>query len=84
MRVLIAIGTTGGHIYPGMVIADKLLEKGHAVQVITRKGGIAEEILRDKHYDLRSIACEGLKRKLSLSLFRFMFKFKLSHISPPF
>ena len=31
MRVIIAIGTTGGHIYPGMAIANRLLDDGHDV-----------------------------------------------------
>lgn len=75
MKALIVIGTTGGHIYPGMVLADKLIGEGQEVTLISRSGGIAERILKDRNYNVINIAGEGLKRKLSLRLIPFLFKF---------
>ncbi len=77
MRALIVIGTTGGHIYPGIMLADKLIKEGNEVVIVSRAGGIAAKILEDKKYDVVNIAGEGLKRKLSFSLITFLFKFML-------
>jgi len=74
MRVIIAIGTTGGHIYPGMAVSEKISRDGNEVILLTRSGGIAENILKNYNYKILYIMGEGLKRKFSPSAVKFILK----------
>ena len=40
MRFIVAGGGTGGHIYPAMTIAKKLIENNHDVIYVGRKGSL--------------------------------------------
>jgi UDP-N-acetylglucosamine--N-acetylmuramyl-(pentapeptide) pyrophosphoryl-undecaprenol N-acetylglucosamine transferase len=63
MRVVIAGGGTGGHLFPGIAIAEEFLKRDDKAQVIfigTQKG-IESKLLGKLGYDLRIIDIEGLK-----------------------
>ncbi len=44
---MIAAGGTGGHFYPGLALGKKLMERGHDVVFVVKKGGAASKILDD-------------------------------------
>jgi UDP-N-acetylglucosamine--N-acetylmuramyl-(pentapeptide) pyrophosphoryl-undecaprenol N-acetylglucosamine transferase len=63
MRIVIAGGGTGGHLFPGIAIAEEFLKRNDKAQVIfigTEKG-IEGKLLGQLGYDLRTIDIEGLK-----------------------
>ncbi|NMB24324.1 MAG: undecaprenyldiphospho-muramoylpentapeptide beta-N-acetylglucosaminyltransferase [Firmicutes bacterium] len=68
MRVLIAAGGTGGHIYPGLTIANEIkrrFPKGEIVFVGTEYG-LEKDIIPRAGYQLELIAVQYFRRKLSL------------------
>jgi UDP-N-acetylglucosamine--N-acetylmuramyl-(pentapeptide) pyrophosphoryl-undecaprenol N-acetylglucosamine transferase len=70
MRVLVAGGGTGGHLFPGLAIAEEImtLEKDSRIEFVGTRYGI-EYRMRDKlGYPLTLIAMRGLARTISLSL----------------
>ncbi len=63
MKVLIAAGGTGGHIFPGIAVANELLRRDEATQVLfvgTAKG-IETQIVPDSGFQLSLIHSAGLK-----------------------
>jgi UDP-N-acetylglucosamine--N-acetylmuramyl-(pentapeptide) pyrophosphoryl-undecaprenol N-acetylglucosamine transferase len=50
MKVLIAGGGTGGHIYPALSIARKFKEKGKNVIMVGRKGSMEERIYSENGF----------------------------------
>ncbi len=76
MRLIIAGGGTGGHLYPGVAVAEALLARDSAAKVlfIGTARGIEARVLPQLGFDLRLIRISGLKglgiaQKLS-ALFR--------------
>jgi len=54
MRLVIAGGGTGGHLFPGLALAEELLARGpeHAVLFMGARGGIEERIVPLHNYRL--------------------------------
>lgn len=46
MRVLIACGGSGGHLFPGMAVAEALLTRGHEVRLLVSEKAVDEAALR--------------------------------------
>ncbi|MGI6258047.1 MAG: undecaprenyldiphospho-muramoylpentapeptide beta-N-acetylglucosaminyltransferase [Anaerovoracaceae bacterium] len=65
MKVIMTGGGTGGHIYPAIAIADKILEKTSGSEILfvgTRKG--LESKLVPRHgYNIEYITVSGMNRK---------------------
>ncbi|NLK08099.1 MAG: undecaprenyldiphospho-muramoylpentapeptide beta-N-acetylglucosaminyltransferase [Firmicutes bacterium] len=75
MRVLIAAGGTGGHIYPGLTIADEIkrrFPKGEIAFVGT-KYGLETSIIPRAGHRLELIEVKYFERKLSLDTLRTCF-----------
>lgn len=65
MRLLIAGGGTGGHLFPGVALADELRERssGHEVLFVGTKQGIEARVLPKLGWKLSTIQVSGLKTK---------------------
>ncbi len=75
MRILIVLGGTGGHIYPGLALGEKLRIRNNQIILVGKKGGIGERIARESRFIFFPIAGEGLVRKFSLKVFPFLVRF---------
>lgn len=65
MRVLIAGGGTGGHLYPGIAVARELLKRdaSTAVSFVGTASGIESRVVPREGFQLDLIRVAGLKRK---------------------
>lgn len=63
MRIVIAGGGTGGHLFPGIAIAEEFLKRDNKTQVafIGTERGIENRLLGQLGYELRKIDIEGVK-----------------------
>ncbi len=69
MNVVIAAAGTGGHINPGLAIADKICTKipGTKVTFIGTPRGLENELVPKAGYGLERIDAWGLKREISIT-----------------
>lgn len=72
MRVLLAGGGTGGHIYPALAIAERLksLHPDCEILYVGTERGLESRIVSQRGVPFQTIAVEGLPRKLSPALFK--------------
>jgi len=63
MRFVIAGGGTGGHLFPGIAVAEAFVERemGNEVLFIGTKKGIETKVLRGGKFPLRTIQAKPLK-----------------------
>ena len=66
MKFLIAAGGTGGHITPGVAIANKLKELGHEVKFLGTSTGMETDLVPKAGYELKIISAKGLHRGFSI------------------
>ncbi len=73
MRVVIACGGTGGHLFPGLAVAQTLKDRGHEVLLIVSEKAIDAQALK-AHPDFRAekLPSVGLPSLLSPALIRFL------------
>jgi UDP-N-acetylglucosamine:LPS N-acetylglucosamine transferase len=69
MRVLIAGGGTGGHIYPGIVVAQHLQAKGAKVLFVGTKKGMEADIIPRYGFDFTTISSRYIPRRISPAVF---------------
>lgn len=72
MKVLIAAGGTGGHIYPGISIATKI-KKEHPEAIITFVGtdkGLEKDLIPKEGFPIEIIRVKGFRRKISFDTFK--------------
>lgn len=63
MRVLIAAGGTGGHIYPGIAVAKEIMRRdsASAVRFVGTARGLETKLVPDNGFELSTIDSAGLK-----------------------
>lgn len=76
MRVLIAGGGTGGHLFPGVAIAEevKARDAAAAVQFVGTERGIEARVLPELGWELAKIQVSGLKTVGALGAIKGLFK----------
>ena len=76
MRVLIAGGGTGGHLFPGVAIAEevKARDATAAVQFVGTQRGIEARVLPELGWELATIQVSGLKTVGALGAIKGLFK----------
>ncbi len=76
MRVIIAAAGTGGHINPGIAIANKIKEKEPDSKIIFigTKRGIENDLVPRAGYELKTVDAYGLSKKISVSTIKNNFK----------
>ncbi len=61
MNVVIAGGGTGGHLFPGIALAEELRARGHEVTFVGTERGIEARVLPIEGWPLELIDVRGLK-----------------------
>jgi UDP-N-acetylglucosamine--N-acetylmuramyl-(pentapeptide) pyrophosphoryl-undecaprenol N-acetylglucosamine transferase len=62
VRLLVAGGGTGGHLFPGIAIADEVARRGGEVRFVGTSRGIETRAVPAAGYALETLAISGLKR----------------------
>lgn len=72
LRVVIAAGGTGGHVYPGLAVARALLARyaGASVQFVGHAGGLEERLLPREGFPLATVTVQALKGRSKLAQLR--------------
>ncbi len=65
MRLCVAAGGTGGHIYPALAIARAAVEAGvvHEVRFVGARGGMEERLVPAAGFPLHTLPVRGMVRK---------------------
>ena len=76
MRVVIAAAGTGGHINPGIAIANKIKQEDNNSQVIFvgTDRGLENDLVPRAGYELKTIQAYGIKRKLTIQNIKALYK----------
>lgn len=72
LRLLIAAGGTGGHLYPGIAVARRFLARcpGTEVLFVGHKGGLEERLLPGEGFQLTTVTVQALKGRSRLAQLR--------------
>lgn len=72
MKVLIVAAGTGGHITPGISIANKIRKENPNSEIlfIGTKNGIENDIVSKAGYKIKHIRASGIERKISIKNFK--------------
>ena len=76
MRVIISAAGTGGHINPGIAIANKIKQKQPKSEIIFvgTNRGLENDLVPRAGYKLKTIEAYGLKKEISFKNFKNVFK----------
>lgn len=72
MRVILAGGGTGGHIYPAITIAREFMRRDPQTEIlfIGGKRGLEAELVPKEGFQLITLQLEGIPRRISLKVFK--------------
>ncbi len=75
-RFAIAAGGTGGHLFPGLAVAEILHKEGHEVMILTSEKQIDTVATEGRsEFRIERLPGMGMPRGLSLASFRFLGRF---------
>jgi UDP-N-acetylglucosamine--N-acetylmuramyl-(pentapeptide) pyrophosphoryl-undecaprenol N-acetylglucosamine transferase len=78
MRILIAGGGTGGHLFPGIAVAEALADRGAEVLFVGTERGLEARVLPRLGFALETIQVRGLARVSWTERLRFLLEAPLS------
>ena len=67
--ICIMAGGTGGHIFPGLAVAEELIKRGETVHWIGSKHGLEGRLVPEKGIQIHYLAVRGLRGKHGLQRF---------------
>ena len=69
LRIVIAAGGTGGHLYPGIAVARRFATRcpGTEVVFVGHRGGLEERLLPREGFNLYTVAVQALKGRSKLA-----------------
>lgn len=65
--VLVMAGGTGGHVFPGLALAEEMKRRGFAVQWLGTSGGLEAQLVPAQNIELHIIPIKGIRGKRLLS-----------------
>ena len=76
MRVIISAAGTGGHINPGIAIANKIKEEEPDSEIcfIGTSRGLETDLVPSAGYELKTIEASGLKKEFTLNNLKYIIK----------
>jgi UDP-N-acetylglucosamine--N-acetylmuramyl-(pentapeptide) pyrophosphoryl-undecaprenol N-acetylglucosamine transferase len=82
MKIIIAGGGTGGHLFPGIAVAEEFLKRDHqnSILFIGTERGLEKKILGNLGYQLRTLDVEGITGRGLVKIFGALFKIPRSLI----
>jgi UDP-N-acetylglucosamine--N-acetylmuramyl-(pentapeptide) pyrophosphoryl-undecaprenol N-acetylglucosamine transferase len=79
VKVVIACGGTGGHLFPGLAVAEELKSRGHDVLILISEKEIDAIASRGAdHFEFRKLAAIAMPSPLSPAFVPFMFRMRES------
>lgn len=63
LRIMMTTGGTGGHIFPGLAVADALQAQGVEIHWLGNKSGMESKLVSDAGYVFHGIRVSGLRGK---------------------
>ncbi len=82
MKVLIAGGGTGGHLFPGIALAEEVVTRHHAnaVVFVGTERGLEARVVPREGYPLETIRAQGLKGKGLVGLLKGLWALPMSFV----
>lgn len=82
MRIIIAGGGTGGHLFPGIAIAEEFLRRDtrNLILFLGTDKGVEKKVLSQMGYTLKTITVEGIKGRGIIPVLRALVKLPISFV----
>ncbi len=72
-RIVIACGGTGGHLFPGLAVAEELRQRGHQILLLISKKPIDARALEGSGWSFKILSTvEGLQSRTAVAMTRFL------------